>query len=412
MVVVPKDPAQTTLRRLTVIVALQWMGATLGLPLLPLFLEHRGGTASVVGLVMASFFVAGVATQFAFGHLADRFGRRKLLMVSLVVYGFASMTYLFPLAAPWFVATRVLQGAAAGAIEVTSLSAVSSLFPEAKRGRAVSQIFAAQLFGIAIGPVAGVLRWSTRVGAFLLSITARYPPFTLEPDTAYPVDVVLERPARSNRLYALFTVIVQAGLFVAGIAFVVYLIHHGSSTTVDNNGNVGSARFDFGSPPGGSGLALREIAALPHLIVLAVLGIAALVVWIVVQWVILFRAVYPRGMFDFTAGVIRWQTRVSGYTLGLSDRYPPFTFESSTGQTATGPAPAAWGARAVPGAGIAAARLVCRSRRAPHSSLLGRRAVDPARGRRRADLLRPARGSGSAGRGLNRAAVRAALCGS
>ena len=157
MVVVPKDPAQTTLRRLTVIVALQWMGATLGLPLLPLFLEHRGGTPSVVGVVMASFFVAGVATQFAFGHLADRFGRRKLLMVSLVAYGVASMTYLLPLAAPWFIVTRVFQGAAAGAIEVTSLSAVSSLFPEAKRGRAVSQIFAAQLFGIAVGPVAGVL---------------------------------------------------------------------------------------------------------------------------------------------------------------------------------------------------------------------------------------------------------------
>ncbi len=153
----PNDPAQRTLRRLTAIVAVQWMGATLGLPLLPLFLEHRGGTPSVIGLVMASFFVAGVATQFAFGHMADRFGRRKLLIVSLVVYGLASMTYLFPLAAPWFVATRVLQGAAAGAIEVTSLSAVSSLFPEAKRGRAVSQIFAAQLFGIAIGPVAGVL---------------------------------------------------------------------------------------------------------------------------------------------------------------------------------------------------------------------------------------------------------------
>jgi DHA1 family multidrug resistance protein-like MFS transporter len=157
VVVVPNDSAQRTLRRLTVIVALQWMGATLGLPLLPLFLEHRGGTPSVVGLVMASFFVAGVATQFAFGHVADRFGRRKLLIASLVIYGLASMTYLFPLSAPWFVATRVLQGAAAGAIEVTSLSAVSSLFPEARRGRAVSQIFAAQLFGIAIGPLVGVL---------------------------------------------------------------------------------------------------------------------------------------------------------------------------------------------------------------------------------------------------------------
>jgi DHA1 family multidrug resistance protein-like MFS transporter len=133
------------------------MGATLGLPLLPLFLERRGGTPSIVGLVMASFFVAGVLTQFAFGHLADRFGRRKLLMISLVTYGLASMTFLFPVAAPWLALTRAVQGAGAGAIEVTSLSAVSSLFPEAERGRAVSRIFAAQLFGLAIGPVLGVL---------------------------------------------------------------------------------------------------------------------------------------------------------------------------------------------------------------------------------------------------------------
>jgi MFS transporter, DHA1 family, multidrug resistance protein len=149
--------AQQTLRRLTIIVAIQWMGATLGLPLLPLFLEHRGGTPSVIGLVMASFFIAGVMTQFAFGHLADRFGRRKLLVISLVTYGLASMTYLLPVAAPWLALTRAVQGAGAGAIEVTSLSAVASLFPEAERGRAVSRIFAAQLFGLAIGPVAGVV---------------------------------------------------------------------------------------------------------------------------------------------------------------------------------------------------------------------------------------------------------------
>jgi DHA1 family multidrug resistance protein-like MFS transporter len=149
--------AQRTLRRLTIIVAIQWMGATLGLPLLPLFLEHRGGTPAVVGLVMSSFFVAGVLTQFALGHLADRFGRRKILMVSLITYGLASMTYLFPVAAPWLALTRAVQGAGAGAIEVTSLSTVASLFPEAERGRAVSRIFAAQLFGLAIGPVVGVV---------------------------------------------------------------------------------------------------------------------------------------------------------------------------------------------------------------------------------------------------------------
>ena len=94
-----QSSANQTLRRLTVIVGIQWMGATLGLPLLPLFLERRGGTPSEVGLVMASFFVAGIATQFAFGHLADKFGRRRLLVVSLVIYGLASMTYLLPMSA-------------------------------------------------------------------------------------------------------------------------------------------------------------------------------------------------------------------------------------------------------------------------------------------------------------------------
>jgi len=154
---VPSSSPNQTLRRLTLIVAIQWMGATLGLPLLPLFLEHRGGTPTIVGLIMSSFFIAGVATQFALGHLADRFGRRKILMASLVIYGVVSMTFLLPLAAPWFALTRAVQGAAAGAIEVASLSAVAALFTQAERGRAVSRIFAAQLLGLAIGPVVGVL---------------------------------------------------------------------------------------------------------------------------------------------------------------------------------------------------------------------------------------------------------------
>lgn len=158
---------QQTLRRLTIIVAIQWMGATLGLPLLPLFLEHRGGTPTVIGFIMAAFFVAGVATQFALGHLADRFGRRKILMISLVVYGLASMTFLLPVSAPWFAISRALQGASAGAIEVAALSAVSALFAEAERGRAISKILAAQLLGIAVGPIAGVVATVNDLGVAL-----------------------------------------------------------------------------------------------------------------------------------------------------------------------------------------------------------------------------------------------------
>ena len=51
-------------------------------------------------------------------------------------------------------------------------------------------------------------------------------------------------------------------------------------------------------------------------------------------------------MFDLSAGIMRWQARVNGYALGLSDRYPPFTFEPSlTAGLAVSPAavvPAEW----------------------------------------------------------------------
>lgn len=137
------------------IVFIQWMGASLGLPLFPLFLRHRGGTPTMIGLIMASFFVAGLCTQFAIGHLSDRFGRRPILIIGLLSFGLASFFYALPLRADWFIVARVVQGASAGAIEVASLAAVASLFDESERGRAISRIFAAQLFGFAMGPLAG-----------------------------------------------------------------------------------------------------------------------------------------------------------------------------------------------------------------------------------------------------------------
>ena len=174
--------------------------------------------------------------------------------------------------------------------------------------------------------VAGVLRWDTRVAAFVLSLNDRYPPFTLQPVADYPVDVVVERPARSNRLYALFTVVVEVVVIATMIALAVHFAHHADEVSTGRH-------YNFSSNPG-TGLFLRQIVALPHLVVLFFLAIAAFVLWVVVQWVILFSAGFPRGMFDFVTGYVRWQTRVSGYAVGLSDRYPPFTFDPSLKATA------------------------------------------------------------------------------
>ena len=70
---------------------------------------------------------------------------------------------------------------------------------------------------------------------------------------------------------------------------------------------------------------VKWFLAIPHYIVLFFLSIAAFVVVIVGWFAILFTGQYPRGMFDFVQGVIRWHNRVVGYALVLvTDRYPPF----------------------------------------------------------------------------------------
>ena len=69
--------------------------------------------------------------------------------------------------------------------------------------------------------------------------------------------------------------------------------------------------------------------AIPHYLVLFFLGIAAFVAVVVAWFAILFTGRYPRGLFDFVEGVIRWSNRVTGYALILvTDRYPPFRLGS------------------------------------------------------------------------------------
>jgi hypothetical protein len=71
---------------------------------------------------------------------------------------------------------------------------------------------------------------------------------------------------------------------------------------------------------------VKWFLAIPHYIVLIFVNIGALVVVIVAWFLVLFTGRYPRGAFDFVAGVLRWDNRVLGYAFTLiTDRYPPFS---------------------------------------------------------------------------------------
>ncbi len=70
---------------------------------------------------------------------------------------------------------------------------------------------------------------------------------------------------------------------------------------------------------------VKWLLAIPQFIVLAFLWIALFFVVIIAWFAILFTGRYPRGLFDFVEGVVRWGQRVIAYSILLvTDRYPPF----------------------------------------------------------------------------------------
>ena len=119
-------------------------------------------------------------------------------------------------------------------------------------------------------------RWSNRAWGYLLLLTDRYPPF--EGDWVINYDV--RYPERLSRWKLLFW---------------------------------------------------KFITAIPHFIILGFLSLAAAVVTVIAWFYILFSGRYPRGLFDYVAGVLRWGARVWAYVLSLTDEYPPFNLSAGAG---------------------------------------------------------------------------------
>lgn len=156
-----RSPESRAVRRvvaaLSVSAFIEWGGATAVLPMLPIYLHHRGASATLVGITMSAFFAAALLVQYPLGRLSDRIGRRKIQAAGLATFAIASVLFAFVGSPVMALALRGLQGAGAGIVDVANVATIAEAVPESFRGRAYGSFYGARNVSMAIGPFLGGL---------------------------------------------------------------------------------------------------------------------------------------------------------------------------------------------------------------------------------------------------------------
>ncbi len=145
-------------RTLGTLYAVNFMNAVGGwffLPLLPIFLGRRGGSAALVGVVFAAGLVSNALIRYPAGWAADRFGTRAVLVVSMLANAALFLAYLVPVPVAALIVVRLLHGAAQGAYWPAANGLVAEVTPADQRGRAFGYMQATMMAGMLVGPAIG-----------------------------------------------------------------------------------------------------------------------------------------------------------------------------------------------------------------------------------------------------------------
>jgi MFS family permease len=123
-------------------------------PVLSLFSQALGADDAVIGLIAAVSPLAGILFSFPVGVLSDNSGRRKLLIVSGVVFLSAPLCYLFITDPVWLIPVRFFHGTATAILVPVISAVIAERFPDTK-GAILGQFSSATLAGRTIAPVIG-----------------------------------------------------------------------------------------------------------------------------------------------------------------------------------------------------------------------------------------------------------------
>ena len=126
---------------LTLLLSIQPVTTDLYLPALPALTRSLGAPVAAGQLTLSALLLAFGSSQLAWGPLADRFGRRPVLLAGLLLYTLASIGSAWAPSMDLLIGWRIAQGAAMGAVVVCGRAIVRDLYTPLTGARAMSKAF-------------------------------------------------------------------------------------------------------------------------------------------------------------------------------------------------------------------------------------------------------------------------------
>ncbi|WP_416906108.1 MFS transporter [Micromonospora echinospora] len=219
---------------LTLAVTLLAVDGTVLALAMPALTADLGATSTEVLWIGDAYSFALAGLLISMGTLADRIGRRRLLLIGVAGFGLASLAAAFAPTAGWLIAARVLLGVAGATLMPSTLSIVRNVFTDpAQRTRAIAVWSAGASGGAALGPlVGGVLLEHYWWGSvFVINL-----PIML----LVLISVALLVPESRNPAAARFD-LVSAALSVAAIVPLVWAVKHTAKSGIDVAGLLAAA---------------------------------------------------------------------------------------------------------------------------------------------------------------------------
>jgi MFS family permease len=113
-----------------------YVGGTMVVPVRVLYAQERGASLAVIGAMASAFLLANFLFQYPLGWVADRWGRKRLMVMGLLAQAAISLAYLFISDPVLFVGLRVLEGAASATMLSPARALIADTIPPEKRGEA------------------------------------------------------------------------------------------------------------------------------------------------------------------------------------------------------------------------------------------------------------------------------------